>query len=185
MYVLYIIMNLRGYAISRYLGSASINSSYIRSPIQGPLSTGNSPNTTAVPPTGVLTGVHPNPMRFDPTKQSGEDGMLRKMYRDAFSHTTNNVSINIPSQPVAYISNRTGRQYAVASTMSYKPATDASLYLIKRKAMAVGKSGLKQGLPADAPMAYKSYNTNDVKSALTRVRGGGSVAPKKKGSIYR
>lgn len=178
-------MNLRGYAVSRYLGSASISSSYIRSPIQGPLSTGISPNTTAVPPTGVLTGVHPNPMRFDPTKQSGEDGMLRKMYRDSFSHIKNDYSTNTYSPPVAYISSTTGRQYAVSSTMSYKPPTDASLYLIKRKAMAVGKSGLKQGLPADAPMSYKSYNTNDVKSALSRVRGSGSVAPKKKGSIYR
>jgi hypothetical protein len=60
-------------------------------------------------------------------------------------------------------------------------SNDSSQYIQSRKARAVGKSSMiantvsfqGQATPAD------SYRN----SALARVRGGGSVAPKKKGSI--
>lgn len=52
------------------------------------------------------------------------------------------------------------------------------------KSRAVGKSSFKIGLPDNAPMSYKSYDRNDVKTALRSVRSGGCTAPAKKGSIY-
>jgi len=39
-------------------------------------------------------------------------------------------------------------------------------------------------LPVQAPLGYKSYDRNDVKTSLRMVRSGGCFAPAKKGSIY-
>ena len=68
--------------------------------------------------------------------------------------------------------------------MNYIQPVDSSLHIQKMRAMAVGKSSYKQGLPSSAPLSYKNYNTNDVKTALRSSRAGGCVAPAKKGSIF-
>ena len=52
------------------------------------------------------------------------------------------------------------------------------------KSIAVGKSAYKVGLPLQAPIGSKSYDTSYRRSALQRARSGGCSAPKKKGSIY-
>jgi hypothetical protein len=58
------------------------------------------------------------------------------------------------------------------------------MYMAAKRSAAVGQSSLKQGLPTNAPLSYKNYDRNDVKTALRMVRSGGCVAPAKKGSIY-
>lgn len=52
------------------------------------------------------------------------------------------------------------------------------------KSQAIGKSVYKIGLPINTPIGTKSYDTSKTRSILRRVRGGGCVAPAKKGSIY-
>lgn len=59
----------------------------------------------------------------------------------------------------------------------------SSDYIARKKARAVGKSAYKIGLPNDAELSFKSSETTYRNSTLSRVRGAGSVAPKKKTSI--
>ena len=51
------------------------------------------------------------------------------------------------------------------------------------RAMAVGKSSYKVGLPNEAPYSTKNYYPSGTRSSLRRARSGGCVAPKKKGAI--
>lgn len=53
----------------------------------------------------------------------------------------------------------------------------------RKKSLAIGKSSKKIGLNNNNNISYKSTETNSIKNSLSRVRGGGSVAPKKKSSI--
>ena len=59
----------------------------------------------------------------------------------------------------------------------------SSDYIHLKKINTIGKSSTKQGLSRFAPMSFKSPDRTSRNSALARVRGGGSVAPKKKGAI--
>jgi hypothetical protein len=68
--------------------------------------------------------------------------------------------------------------------MNYIQPIPSSMYNNQLKAVAIGKSAYKVGLPLEAPISSKSYDTSLRRSALQRARSGGSVAPKKKGSIY-
>lgn len=54
----------------------------------------------------------------------------------------------------------------------------------RKKSIAIGRNSKKIGLPNNSNLSYKNTENNSVKSALTRVRGGGCIAPKKKSSIY-
>ena len=56
-------------------------------------------------------------------------------------------------------------------------------YIQRKKAKAVGKSSTKQGLPIDSALSYKNTDKNIRNSRLSRVRGSGYIAPKKKTSI--
>ena len=89
-----------------------------------------------------------------------------------------------PLKPTSVFNAGTQRSYLLSQSTKYIAPTSSSMYISTRKAQAVGKSSYKQGLPASAPMSYKSFNTNDVKSALRFSRAGGCVAPAKKGSIF-
>jgi hypothetical protein len=53
-------------------------------------------------------------------------------------------------------------------------------YVSSRKMNAVGKSSINTQSPQ---MSFSSKDQNLVNSALSRVRGGGCVAPKKKGAV--
>ena len=67
-------------------------------------------------------------------------------------------------------------------------ATDSSLYIHSKKNNAIGKSStIKE---KSRPLAFSEVNQSkhgatrlSVKSALSRTRAGGSVAPKKKGFV--
>jgi hypothetical protein len=68
--------------------------------------------------------------------------------------------------------------------MNYIAPLPGSMYTNVKKSIAIGKSVYKVGLPLSAPISSKNYDTNVTNSARRRARSSGSVAPKKKGSIY-
>jgi len=51
----------------------------------------------------------------------------------------------------------------------------------QRRRMAIGKNATRLGIPNGKPSSNSNFVQNDVKSALAKVRGGGAVAPPKKG----
>ena len=55
-------------------------------------------------------------------------------------------------------------------------------YTAQKRRIAIGKNHNRIGVPNGAPSTYKSTDSHSRNSALARVRGGGSVAPKKKGA---
>jgi hypothetical protein len=68
--------------------------------------------------------------------------------------------------------------------VNYIAPIPGSMYTDIKKSISVGKSAFKVGLPLEAPIGSKSYDTSFRRSALRRARSGGCTAPKKKGSIY-
>ena len=88
---------------------------------------------------------------------------------------------------------------APATTLASNTASHDSFFAIKR-AMTVAKTeqnqlpkvgvmsssqrtGLQVASFANRRTRFQKGNGNDVKCALTKVRGGGCVAPKKKGAV--
>lgn len=59
----------------------------------------------------------------------------------------------------------------------------AEQHIMYKKIQAIGKNRTKAGLSPDAALSYKSVDNTSMKSAIARVRAGGSVAPKKKSSV--
>jgi hypothetical protein len=57
---------------------------------------------------------------------------------------------------------------------------DSSTYIEQKKRIAIGKNKNRVGLSEGDKSSYKSTENNSRKSALSRVRGGGAVVPKKK-----
>jgi hypothetical protein len=157
-------------------------SSYSFSPIKYP----QSHQTPGIVPNhnlGVLTGKHPNPPQFTPTY--GFANARQEYARSSSSANAINTGIHpINNRPTSVFFPETHRSYLINNSVKYVAPKDSSLYLSTLKSRAIGKSSMKQGLPLNAPLSYKNYNTNDVKSALRYVRAGGSMAPKKQGSIY-
>ena len=64
-----------------------------------------------------------------------------------------------------------------------KQFTSSEERIAMRKMEAIGKSSMKQGMPRKAPLSFRSQERNSRNTALSKVRGGGAVAPKKKGAI--
>ena len=58
---------------------------------------------------------------------------------------------------------------------------DASDVIAQKRRMAVGKNTTRVTVPNGNPSSNSNFVNNDVKSALAKVRGGGAVAPPKKG----
>jgi hypothetical protein len=93
-------------------------------------------------------------------------------------------AIGKQSAPITKVSYSSQRQFPVSSHVNYIEPIPSSMRTNIVKSIAVGKSAYKVGLPLAAPIGTKSYDTSFKRSALRRARSGGSVAPKKKGSIY-
>lgn len=127
-------------------------------PVYGPLSTNQYPGIIPPHNLGSIPGRHPNPPQFYPADNSSNFSNARREY--------SRVATNAPISRTKYIA----------------PA-QSSMYICARKREAVGKSSYKIGLPDSAELSYKSYNANDVKTALRMVRSRGCAAPKKKGAI--
>jgi len=174
-------------AYHQYTNIPYMSGGYASAPVIGPLSTNRTPGTTIQNQLGVLSGIHPNPPQYYPSDGASTFSQARNQYRRTnttqhnFSRGTQMYS-SIP--PTSQYSADMQKSYLVSQSTKYVAPASSSLYLSAKKSAAVGKSSLKYGLPADAPLTYKSYNKNDVKTALRFVRSGGCTAPAKKGSIY-
>ena len=60
------------------------------------------------------------------------------------------------------------------------PFSDSSSYIQRRKQQAIGKSSKTTD---GTSMTYKNSEIYSAKTAIAKARGGGSVAPKKKGAV--
>jgi len=162
---------------------------YVSAQTIGPLNSSQTPGQIGYHNYGVLVGVHPNPPQFYPADGASEFAQARFQYANVDTSKVQQMlakeRVIAASHPYRFFSSSSQRQVPVASShMNYIAPTPSSMYTSVRKRQAVGKSSYKQGLPAQAPLSYKSYDTNDVRSALRSVRGGGCVAPPKKGSLF-
>jgi hypothetical protein len=178
------------YGISTSIGSQTF-SQYVNAPITGPLSTNQFPNVLPYHSYGILAGVRPTPPQFYPgqTPVNSDMGVIpRQQYLRATSISSFEKAkqdiLGKMSTPITKVSYSSQRQIAVSSHVNYIAPVASSMHLDKLKSIAVGKSAYKVGLPVEAPIATKSYDTSLRRSSLRRARSGGSVAPKKKGSVY-
>jgi hypothetical protein len=159
-------------------------------PVYGPLSTNNYPCAMPAHISGTLPGVHPNPPLFYPSQEPvySDQFVNARHYYFRTAQSAKALAIQrqraILSATSHYTSYSTQKQYPVTTHMNYIAPKDSSQYIAKRKAMAVGKSSYKVGLPADALYTTKNYYPSGVRTSLRRARSGGCTAPPKKSSIY-
>jgi hypothetical protein len=170
--------------------SAVQRDNYVSAQTTGPLSTSQTPGQIRYHSYGVLNGVHPNPPQFYPANNSSEFSQARFQY----ARTATSVQQQVLARKRAveqtknnggqYFSASTQKEYPQTGHMNYITPPASSLHTSVLKSRAVGKSSYKQGLPPSAALSYKSYDRNDVKTILGRLRRAGCAAPAKKGSIY-
>ncbi len=177
------------YGISTSIGSMSYNG-YVNTPILGPLSTNQYPATIPYHSYGSLPGIRPNPPLFYPSQEpvaADQFTNSRQQYwRTAESAKSLAIQREraIKSASSMFYNYSTSRGYATSTHTNYIPPRESSLHTQKLRSNAVGKSSYKIGLPNDAFVCSKSYYPSGTRSTIKRVRSGGCVAPKKKGSIY-
>jgi hypothetical protein len=178
------------YGISTSIGSQTFQG-YVNAPILGPLDSSQYPNAMPYHSYGILTGQRPTPPQFFPGQEPVYAEMAtnaRAQYLRATALSARQKAIQNAlgklSTPTTKVSYSSQRQYAVSSHVNYIAPIPGSMYTNIRKSIAVGKSAYKVGLPLEAPIGSKSYDTSYRRSALQRARSGGCTAPKKKGSIY-
>jgi len=177
------------YAVSTNIGSVSYNN-YVNAPITGPLSTNQTPCQIPYHNYGILNGIRPTPPQFYPTQEPVYADMNTNARRQYLRTTVSNnlraeqIDLGKQSLPDGYTVSSTGRHLAVSTHTNYIPPIPSSMYVNILKANAVGQSSYKVNLPTSAPIGSKSYYPSGTRSTIRRVRSGGCVAPKKKGSIY-
>lgn len=178
------------YGISRSNGSQTFQG-FVNAPIGGPLNSSQYPSTIPYHSYGILSGQRPTPPQFYPQQTPVNAEMsvnaraqyLRATALSAQQRAIQN-ALGKESKAINKVSYSSQRQYAVSSHVNYIAPIQGSMYTNIRKSVAVGKSAYKVGLPLEAPIGTKSYDTSYRRSALQRARSGGCTAPKKKGSIY-
>jgi hypothetical protein len=178
------------YGISTSIGSQTFQG-YVNAPIIGPLDSSQYPNAMPYHSYGILTGQRPTPPQFFPGQEPVYTEMstnARAQYLRATALSARQKAIQDAlgklAPPITKVSYSTQRQYPVSSHVNYIAPIPGSMYTNILKSIAVGKSAYKVGLPLQAPIGSKSYDTSYRRSALQRARSGGCSAPKKKGSIY-
>ncbi len=198
------------YSVTTSKGSVSYNN-YANAPINGPLSTNQYPGAQPYHSYGTLSGIRPNPPLFYPQQEPVYSEMMsipRQEYLRVAKKTQDINSPNIrkgldkyiqqgvllgslqnagflnPSTPSMSFSHSTGKRYPVSTHTNYIPPIPSSMYSNILKRTAIGKSGFKVGLPDETPISTKNYYPSGTRTTIKRVRSGGCIAPKKKGSIY-
>ena len=178
------------YGISRSIGSAGFGG-YLNTPIIGPLSTSQTPCTLPYHSYGTLAGVRPTPPQFYPGQEpvaAQQNTNARQQYVRATANSTlknfYEEELAKMSKPTSYYIKGTQRRSSQSTHVNYIAPITSGMYLNEKKSVAIGKSAYKVGLPVDAPITTKNYYPSGTRSALRRARSSGSVAPKKKGSIY-
>jgi hypothetical protein len=178
------------YGISTSIGSQTFQG-FVNAPILGPLNSNRFPCIIPYHNYGILTGQRPTPPQFFPGQEPVYAEMsvnARAQYLRATALSAKQKAIQDAigkqSAPITKVSYSSQRQFPVSSHVNYIEPISSSMRTNIVKSIAVGKSAYKVGLPLAAPIGTKSYDTSFKRSALRRARSGGSVAPKKKGSIY-
>jgi hypothetical protein len=162
---------------------------YLSAQTIGPLSTDQTPGQIPYHSYGVLTGKHPNPPQFYPADGSSAFAQARFQYANVDTSKKQQMiaqrRVIASSHPYRFVSQSTQRQLPTGTGhMNYIPPPPSSMYTSIRKRQAVGKSSYKQGLPSSAPLSYKSFDRNDVKTSLRMLRGAGCVVPRKCQAVY-
>ena len=176
------------YAVSTNIGSVSYDG-YVNAPITGPLSTNQTPQQIPYHSYGTLTGLRPTPPQFYPMQEPVYADMntnSRLRYLRAQVNPKNKqqqIALGKASPPMSHFTQSTNRYAAVSTHFNYIVPIPSSSYIDIKKAQAVGQSAYKVNLPLSAPISTKSYYPSGIRTTLSRVRGGGCVAPKKKGAI--
>lgn len=177
------------YGISTSIGSSTYNN-YVNAPIIGPLSTNQYPASMPYHSYGTLVGQRPTPPQFYPGQEPIYSDMginMRQQYlRTSLSNRQKALeqAIAKASAPFSVYNYSNGKHSAASSHMNYIEPIPSSMHINQVKAQAIGKSAFKVGLPLEAPISTKDYYPSGTRSSLRRARSSGSVAPKKKGSIY-
>lgn len=175
------------YAISTSIGSQTFQG-FVNAPIQGPLDAQQYPNAMPYHSYGTLTGIRPTPPQFGEPRYSDMSTNARQQYLRATAYSARQLAeqkaLGKESKPIMKVSYSTQRQYPVSTHVNYIAPIPSSMQTNIRKSIAVGKSAYKVGLPIEAPISTKSYDTSLRRTALQRARSGGCTAPRKKGSIY-
>lgn len=176
------------YAVSTNIGSVSYDG-YVNAPITGPLSTNQQFGTIPYHSYGTLTGLRPTPPQFYPMQEPVYSDMNtnpRLRYIRAQVNPKDKqqqLALGKASTPMSHYTKSTSRYAAVSTHMNYIVPIQSSSYTDIIKAQAVGQSAYKVNLPLSAPISTKNYYPSGIRTTLSRVRGGGCVAPKKKGAI--
>ncbi len=177
------------YGISTSIGSVSY-SGYNNTPIWGPLSTNQYPAAQPYHSYGTLPGIRPNPPLFYPSQEPVAADQFTNSRAQYFRTAQSAKSLAImreraiKSASSMFYDFSTSRGHPVSTHTNYIPPRESSLHTQTMRVNAVGKSSYKVGLPDSAPYSTKNYYPSGTRSSLRRARSGGSVAPKKKGSIY-
>jgi hypothetical protein len=178
------------YGISVSNGSQTFQG-FVNAPIIGPLNSSQYPNAMPYHSYGSLPGVRPTPPQFYPSQEPVPSDLnvnARSYYLRAASlsmvQKAEQNALGKLSAPITKVSYSTQRQFPVSSHMNYIAPIPSSMRTNLMKAQNVGKSAYKVGLPDEALLSTKSYDTSFKRSALRRARSSGCTAPKKKGSIY-
>jgi hypothetical protein len=178
------------YGISTSIGSQTFQG-FVNASVGGPLNSNQYPGIIPYHSYGILSGLRPTPPQFYPGQTPVNSNMSvypRAQYLRATSLSAKQKAeqdaLGKTSTPITKISYSSQRQIPVSSHMNYIQPIESSMRTNIVKSIAVGKSAYKVGLPLEAPIGSKSYDTSFRRSALRRARSGGCTAPKKKGSIY-
>ena len=149
------------YGISTSRGSMSYNN-YVNTPIWGPLSTNQYPGAMPYHSYGTLTGIRPNPPLFYPSQEPVNADQFTNS-RHQYFRTAESVASLAKKRERAILSSgqgmysmSSGKYYNVSNHLNYIQPIDSSLLTQKRRALAVGKSSYKIGLPDAAPYSTKN-----------------------------
>jgi hypothetical protein len=162
---------------------------YVNTPIFGPLSTNQYPSAQPYHSYGTLIGIRPNPPLFYPSQEPVNADQFTNSRHQYFRTAESVIGLAkkreraVLSAGQSMYSSNSGKYYNVSNHFNYIQPIDSSLLTQKRRAMAVGKSSYKIGLPDASPYSTKNYYPSGVRTSLRRARSGGCVAPKKKGAI--
>lgn len=119
--------------------------------------------TNSIKNNGSTTAIRGLPFKPNTMTQGNTFSQNRFIFSNSITDTR-----NLPN-----IKNKKFLQTPISSSQR--------IQLLKSK--AIGKSSMKQGLPTDATLSFRSQDTHYRNSALARCRGGGCVAPAKKSAI--
>ena len=178
------------YGVSTSKGSQTFQG-FVNASVNGPLNSSQFPFVMRYHSYGILNGQRPTPPQFYPGQEPVNADMsvyARAQYLRATAlsvkQRATQDALGKTSAPTIKVSYSSQRQFPVSTHMNYIQPIPSSMRTNIVKSVAVGKSAYKVGLPLEAPIGSKSYDTSFRRSALQRARSGGCTAPKKKGSIY-